>query len=210
MNGFVNLDDKRVPPEEIAEIAIDDLCLLQDLLNGVLPQTQKSARRENCSQALMFMAETWPEVLLPHWAHFIQLMKCENGSSKYVAVYVIASLTQAKPEQFEPYFENYFSLLEDPSVMVASHAALNAGKIGLAVPSLQERITRRLLSFSQSDEDSNRAALVKAYILQALELLHPSSPLQQEILEFVKAQRSSPSPKTQKIARELLKKFDKT
>lgn len=207
MNGFVNLDDKRVPPEKIAEIAIDDPGLLQDLLNGVLPQTQKSARRENCSQALMFMAETWPEMLLPHWEHFVHLLKCENGSSKYVAVYVIASLTQAKPDQFEPYFDDFFALLEDPSVMVASHAALNAGKIGLVVPSLQERITRRLMRFGQSGEDSNRAALVKAYIFQALEMLHPSSPIQIEILEYVRTQQSCPSPKAQKMAAGFLKKF---
>ncbi len=207
MNDFIDLDNKRFTPQEIAENAIEDAGLLQELLKGVMPQTQKSARRENCSQALMFMAETWPETLLPYWNHFVHLFKSDNGSSKYVAVYVIASLTQVKPGIFEGFFDDYFGLLDDPSVMVASHASLNAAKIALAAPALQERITRRLLDIDQGTQEPGRKALVKAYVIEALEKLYPTSPLQEEIMGFIKAQQSCPSAKTQKLAREFLKKW---
>ena len=94
MTIFINLENKQIPPDQIAENAIENPELLQELLNGIGPQTQKSARRENCSQALMFMAETWPEMLLPHWDYFIELFGTNNGFSKYVAIYVIASLVK--------------------------------------------------------------------------------------------------------------------
>jgi hypothetical protein len=207
MNTFVDLDNKRITPQEIAEIAIEDADILQELLKGVMPQTQKSARRENCSQALMYMAETWPEILLPHWDHFINLFDCDNGSSKYVAVYAIASLTQASPGQFERYFDNYFSLLDDPSVMVASHAAFNAAKIAFALPALQERVTRRLMEIDQGTQEPGRKALVKAYVIEALGKLYPTYPLRAEILDFVKAQLTCPSAKAQKLAKEFIKKW---
>ena len=207
MQNFIDLDNKKVTPQEIAEIAIDDAGLLQDLLNGVTPQTQKSARRENCSQALMVMAETWPEALMPYWDHFILLFKSDDGSSKYVAVYVIASLTQTNPGMFEGYFDDYFTLLDDPSVMVASHTALNAARIALSAPALQDPVTRRLLEIDNGTQEPGRKALVKAYVIEALDKIYPTSPLQSEILAFVKAQHTCPSAKTQKLAKEFLKKW---
>jgi hypothetical protein len=78
MPSQVNLENKLIPSDRIAEMALEDPALLQDLLAGIAPQKQKSAHRQNCSQALMFMAETWPEILLPHWDYFVQLFKSNN------------------------------------------------------------------------------------------------------------------------------------
>lgn len=207
MAAQVDLENKLVTPDRIAEIALDDPALLQELLAGVAPQSQKSARRENCSQALMFMAETWPEPLLPHWDFFVQLFKSSNGFSKYVAIYVIASLTKAAPAQFASTFEEYFSLLDDESVMVASHAALNAAKIAEACPSLQTEIINRLLTVDQTHHDPGHLGLVKAYVVETLDALYPSASNQSEIMEFVRAQIDSISPKTVKISKLFLKKY---
>jgi hypothetical protein len=207
MSSQVNLDNKLVAPDRIAEFAIDDQELLQELLAGVAPQTQKSSLRENCSQALMFMAETWPETLLPHWNYFVQLFKSSNGSSKYVAIYVIASLTKAAPDRFASTFNDYFGLLNDESVMVASHAALNAAKIALACPSQQNEIIHQLLQIDQTQHNPNHLGLVKAYIIEALDLLFPEATNQSEIMEFIKAQIECPSPKTVKLAKIFIKKY---
>jgi hypothetical protein len=209
MTVQVNLENKLTTPNRIAEIAIDDPALLKELLEGIAPQSQKSARRENCSQALMFMAETWPEILLPHWDYFISLFNCNNGSSKYVAIYVIASVTKAAPERFEPNFEDYFNLLNDESVMVASHTALNASKIAQVCPSLQTEIVRRLLQIDQSQHNPNHLGLIKAYIVEALDSLYPSASNQTEIMEFITAQSNCPSPKTVKLTKLFLKKYMK-
>jgi hypothetical protein len=207
MTANIDLNNKLVTPDIIAEQALDDPALLRDLLAGVAPQSQKSARRENCSQALMIMAETWPEPLLPHWDYFVQLFKSSNGSSKYVAVYVIASLTKAATEQFSSTLEDYFALLNDESVMVASHAALNAAKIAQACPALQPEIIRRLLQIDQTDHDPNHLGLVKAYVVEALDVLYPNAANQSEIMEFIKAQMDCPSPKTVKLAKAFIKKY---
>lgn len=207
MAANVDLENKLVTPDRIAEMALDDPELLQELLTGVAPQTQKSARRENCSQALMFMAETWPEALLPHWDTFFGLLKSNNGSSKYVAVYVIASLTKAeKYGNFEKYFDSYFAALDDESVMVASHTAFNAAKIGKSYPELQTSIIRRMLQINSTHHTTNHLALVKAYIIESLDSLYETASNQPEILDFVKAQLQSESPKTVKLAKAFIKK----
>ncbi len=208
MVAQVDLENKLVPPDRIAEIALDNPSLLQELLSGVAPQSQKSARRENCSQALMAMAETWPETLLPHWEYFINLFKSNNGSSKYVAIYVISSLTKAAPEQFANNLNEYFSLLDDESVMVASHAALNAAKIAIACPLLQTEIINRLLQVDQTHHDPNHLGLVKAYVIEALDILYPTASNQSEIVNFVRAQIQSPSAKTIKLVKMFIKKYN--
>jgi len=204
----VDLENKLVTPDRIAELAIDDSELLQELLNGVGPQTQKSTRRENCSQSLIFMAETWPEVLLPHWDYFFQLFKCQNGFSKYVAIYVIASLTKAdRTCRFKNNLDDYFALLDDRSVMVASHAALNAAKIAQACPALETEIVRRLLQVDHTQHDPGHLALLKAYVIDSLEVLFPASDLKTEIMQFVAAQINSESPKTRKLVNAFQKKW---
>ena len=92
MNTGPNLSKKSLRPELLAGMALDDGKLLQDLLQGISPGVKKLALRENCSQALLYMAEQWPEMLLPHWDYFVGLLKSDNGFSKYVAIHVIATL----------------------------------------------------------------------------------------------------------------------
>jgi hypothetical protein len=209
MTMYINLDTKQILPDQIAENAIDNPEMLQELLNGIGPQTQKSARRENCSQALMYMAEMWPEILLPHWDYFINLFGTSNGFSKYVAIYMIASLVKADPSgRFAMNLNDYFKMLDDDSVMVASHTALNAAKIALACPALQSEIIRRLINVDQTHQDSGHLALIKAYILESLDALYLTSDLKSEISNFVIAQLQSESPKTRKLAKAFQAKWE--
>ena len=82
-------------PQMMAQRALRNRRALQDLLDGISPRTQKSVIRESSSKAVLYLSEEHPEVLLPHWAYFVKLLKSDNGFSKYVAVHVIANLVTA-------------------------------------------------------------------------------------------------------------------
>ena len=66
MTSIPDLTKKSVHPDMLAEKALEDPELLQALLRGISPGEKKQTLRENCSQAILQMAEQWSEMLLPH------------------------------------------------------------------------------------------------------------------------------------------------
>src|SRR5512137_2804955 len=144
-------------PQQMAEQALRSERALHDLLNGISPKTQKSIIRESSSKAVLLLSEQHPEILLPHWAHFTKLLKSDNGFSKYVAIHVIANLVTAGDEgHFEKTFSTFYNLLNDESVMVASHVAGVSSQIARAKPKLQAKITTRLLTIDQTHFPASR------------------------------------------------------
>ncbi len=197
-------------PETMAQHALHNQRALQDLLDGISPKTQKSIIRESSSKAVLYLSEQHPEVLLPHWAYFVNLLKSDNGFSKYVAIHVIANLVTAGDEgRFEKSFNAFYKLLDDESVMVASHVAGVSGQIARARPLLRPKITQRLLGITQTHFPAERQALIISYAIPALDeyFAHSSAREQDRILAFVQQQIDCASPKTRRLAKDFVKKW---
>jgi hypothetical protein len=197
-------------PESMAQHALHNQRALQDLLDGISPKTQKSIIRESSSKAVLYLSEQHPEVLLPHWAYFVKLLKSDNGFSKYVAIHVIANLVTAGDEgRFEKSFNAFYKLLDDESVMVASHVAGVSGQIARARPLLRPKITQRLLGITQTHFPAERQALIISYAIPALDeyFANSSAREQDRILAFVQQQIDCASPKTRRLAKDFIKKW---
>ncbi len=199
-----------VSTQTLIEHALHDERALQDLLDGISPGVQKSAMRESSSKAILLLSETHPDVLLPHWPYFVQLLKSDNGFSKYVAIHVIANLATADDEgRFEKTFSTFYNLLDDESVMVASHVAGVSGQIAQAKPKLQSKITGRLLTIDQTHFPASRQALIAGYALQSFDgYCAAAAPRDQDcMLAFARRYLDCASPKTRKLAKDFLKKW---
>jgi len=199
-------------PQTMAEHALHNEHARQDLLDGISPKTQKSVIRESSSKAVLYLSEQHPDALLPQWAYFVRLLRSDNGFSKYVAVHVIANLVSAGDEgRFEKSFNAFYKLLDDESVMVASHVAGVSGKIARAKPQLRAKITQRLLSITQTHFAAERQALIISYAIPALDeyFADATAREQDRILAFVQQQIDCASPKTRKLAKDFLKKWEK-
>ena len=197
-------------PETMAQHALHSRRGLQDLLEGISPKTQKSVIRESSSKAVLYLSAQHPEVLLPHWAYFVKLLKSDNGFSKYVAVHTIANLVTAGDEgRFEKSFSAFYKLLDDESVMVAAHVAGVSGQIARAKPQLRPKITQRLLSIPQTHFPAERQALIMSYALVSLDEYFTDATTrdQDRILAFVHQQIDCASPKTRKLAKDFIKKW---
>jgi len=143
------LENKNAKPESVADSALQDEKILQELLDGVL--SKKDVVRQNSFQALNFLSERHPEKLYGKWDFFANLLLKGNAFHKYIAIYIIANLTKADPEnKFEKLFPIYYGLLGDKSVIPPAHVAVNSGKIALAKPALQAEITTRLLDIDNT------------------------------------------------------------
>jgi len=197
-------------PQMMALHALSNRRALHDLLDGISPKTQKSIIRESSSKAVLYLSEQQPEVLLPYWAYFVKLLKSDNGFSKYVAVHVIANLVTAGDDgRFEKSFSTFYKLLDDESVMVASHVAGVSGQIARARPLLQPKITQRLLGITQTHFPAERQALIISYAIPSLDEYFAASPAREQdrILAFVQLQIDCASPKTRRLAKDFIKKW---
>jgi len=195
-----------VNPEVLAQMALEDEEILQEALDGVL--SKKDVVRKNSFQILNALSMQYPDKIYDRWDFFADLIREGNSFHKYIAIWIIANLTKADPEnKFEKLFNDFYRLLGDKSVIPAGHLATKSGIIALAKPSLQKEITNRLLNIDNIVQ--RHKDLVKASAIEAFDVYFQESKDQEIILEFVEAQLNCKSPKTRKLAKEFLEKWSK-
>ena len=191
--------------ENLAEKAIKDDKLFSELLEKIL--SKKDEIRYPSFKVLLLISQDHPEVLYPKWDFFADLINSDNAYRRLIAVQLISNLTKVDTEQkFEKIFDKYYNLLND-SVIVSVHLASNSGKIAKTKPELETEITKKLLGIENIDHKHKE--LIKSGAIEAFGEYFEESKNQKKILEFVKKQLESSSPKTKKKAKEFLKKLDK-
>ena len=199
-------EKKDVNPETLAQMALKDEKVLQEALDGIL--SKKDVIRHNSFQTLNFLSEKHPEKLYDKWDFFANLICNGNAFHKCIAIYIIANLTKADAEnKFEKIFDAYYGVLGDKSIIPVVHVAVNSGKIALAKPKLQAEITSRLLDIDNTVQ--GHKDLVKSGAIEAFDAYFEKSKDQARIIEFVKAQLNCESPKTRKMAKAFLEKWNK-
>ena len=120
-----------------------------------------------------------------------------------IAVRILANLTHVdKENRFEGLFDRYYALLND-SVIVAGHLAACSGTISKAKPELRSNITQQLLNIDKIMQ--KHKDLVKAYVIDAFYEYFREAENKSEILQFVRGQLNSRSPKTRKKAKQFLR-----
>jgi hypothetical protein len=205
---LADLNAKEAPIERLAETAARDEKLLAELLAGL--NSRQETRRYNCFKVLKLLAENNGGVLYPRWDYFVELLGADNTYRKLSALQIIAVLTRVDTERrFEEIFDRYYDLLDDRSMIVAAYIASNSGRIARAKPELESRITARLLSIDETRHAPGRKALVKAGAIEAFSEYFAAAENKMPIIEFVRRQLASESPKTRKLAGQFLKTWAK-
>ena len=192
------LDDKMVDVNKLAQDTLLDRNLLNELLTGV--KSKDNTIRSNSFQTLLIISEKQPEFLYPQWDYFLELLRSPNNYHRYIAIYILANLTQADDgDKFDAIFEEYYGILGEDKVMTASHVALNSPVIVKNKPELQSKIIEKLLNIDNIHQGKQKE-LVKAYAIEALRKIYPDADDKEKIMEFVKSQLKSSSPKTRDMA----------
>ena len=190
----------------MAEKVVEDE-RISEALEGIL--SKKDEIRSNSFKVLMHVSEEQPEILYPKYDYLANLLDSDNHFHRYMSINILANLAVIdKENKFEKIFDNYFSNIDGDRTMVAGQAALNSGKIAKATLSIQTKITKRLLNIEKTHK-GKQIDLIKAYVIEAFNKYFAESSDKNEILDFVKAQLDSKSPKTRKLSKEFLKKNEK-
>jgi hypothetical protein len=204
-----DLSEKDVDLDSLAQRASEDPASLSRLLAGLSDKQERVGY--NCLRALLLLAEENPLVLYPYWDMFVELLRSENTYFKLRGANLIAAIISVDSEdRFQEIFDEYYALLDGKSVIAACYVAGNSGRIANAKPQLRAEITARLLSIDDTHHPPERRDLIKGHAVEALGEYFEDSGDRSKILEFVRAQLESESPRTRKKAREFLKRWGDT
>lgn len=177
---------------------------LSEALDGII--SKKDEVRSISFKILNRVAEKEPDVLYPEWDYLADLLDSDNHYHRYISINLLANLAKVDVKnKFEKIFDKFFANIDGERTMVAGQAAWNSGKIAKVKPNLQTKITNRLLNIDKTHQ-GKQIELIKAYVIEAFNEYFEEASEKNRILDFVKAQLESKSPKTRKVAKEFLKR----
>jgi len=203
---MVNLGEKNMDFEALARETLNNEDLFCELKESVLSKNNNV--RQNSFKALQFLAEEYPEFLYPEWELFQEMLHSSNNFHKYIAIYILASLTSVdKDKRFEEIFDDYYGILAGDKAMTASHVALNSSVIAHNKPELRSRIVDTLMRIDEIHQGKQKE-LIKAYAIEALGKIYPEAEDKELIENFIKSQVDSKSPKTRNMAQCFLERCD--
>jgi len=207
MSILKELDKKDFNEENFVKKILNDKKILEDLFEGVL--SKKDEIRFNSHKVLTIISEKHPELIYSKWSFFEELLSSENNYHKFIGLNIIANLTKYDTEKkFEKIFDKYYNMLSDNSTMIVGHVTAKSGRIAKAKPNLQPKITEKLLNIDTIHK-GKQIELVKAYVIDAFDEYVNEVKNKKEIMEFIKKQVNSESPKTRKKAKDFMEKWGK-
>ena len=179
---------------------------IENNINGL--QSNNDKIREKHFKILYPLSDINPELLYPYWDIFVEMLYRSEVSNKYYAIHIIAKLVKVDVDnRFDEIFNYWFNdLLNYESPVVSPHIAEKSGMIVKARPDLERKITALLLNIEKTSK-CKHIDLQKAYLLSAFDIYFDSILDKRKVIEFIKAQQESPSPKTKKKAKELIEKY---
>ena len=163
--------------------------------------------RYNCNMLIKELAGASPKRVIAYWKDLASLLQSSNTYHRCSALNVLPHLIPGDGGAlFEKLFDEYFSFLDDTSVIPPCYVARNSHTIALHRPEWSQRVVERLLSIEETHHEAGRKDLIKADIIEALDRLFEATEKQSEILDFVEKQTACSSPKTRKAAAAFLQK----
>jgi hypothetical protein len=203
-----DIGKKSVSVESIAKKVVNDKKLLDDLKNNA--SSHNAAIKYKSLKVLMYLGEQQPNILYPEWDFFVKLLDNENTFLRTIGLTVIANLTRADTKnKFENIFDNYYSLLEDESMINAANIAGYSGIIAKAKPHLQNKITDKLLDIDNTRHSSECKNIIKGKAILSFYEYIGEVEDKTKIIQFVKNELKNPRSATKKKAEKFLKKWEK-
>jgi hypothetical protein len=144
-----------------------------------------------------------PELLLDRWQALAEMLACDNAFSKMIATHVIALLALADDSgRLAAALDVFYDNLAD-KVSVAGHVLQVSPALAAARPELRGRITRKVLGLPAVARP-DRVGLLRGYAIEALDAYLDPAERTPEARAFIEAGLIDDSPKTRKVAAEVL------
>jgi hypothetical protein len=188
---------------------VNELLKKKDLISEYLTalELKHQVYVENCFKVLNKISEKHPDFLYPHWDFFVNHMGSENNYHITEAIIILANLTSVdKEDKFKIIFDEFFDFLRSNKTIVPMYLLKYSSRIVIFKPDFEDRITNILLNIEKI-HPGKQIELVKSAVIESFSEFFKESKNKNKIINFVKEQLNSPSPKTKKTARAFLNKY---
>ena len=202
------LENKDINLEVYVKKIYEEPDLISQYLEGLISKNE--TYRYNCFKVLYIISEKKPEILYSYWDFFINHLKSENDYHKMSGVLIIANLTSVDTkDKFIKVFDIFYGNLKSKKTIVPIYVVKSSGKIVNFKPNLEEKITDLLLNIEKI-YPGKQIELVKSAAIESFSEFFNKAKNKQKIINFVKKQLDSVSPKTRKTAKEFLSRWGET
>jgi hypothetical protein len=200
-----DLQKKNINPKTYADKIIKKPDLIKQYLEGLLSKNE--TYRYNCFKIIYNVSEKKPDILYPYWDFFENHLRSKNNYHKMSAVLIIANLSSVdKEKKFERLFDEFYGYLKSEKTITSIYIVKSSGRIACSKPHLNEKITKILLNIEKI-HPGKQIELVKSAAIESFSDYFEYIENKKAIIDFVKNQTISVSPKTRKIAKDFLKKY---
>lgn len=207
MESFIQNKDL----EGLVEVLQKEPVHIKDLIEKI--KTDKGSGKFFLEKSIRLLSEKEPRLVYPYFSEIAKLIQSPNNFIKWGAIITISNLIEVdEKNQFEPFFEKYFSLINDDSMITAGNVAGNAWKFIVKNPKWDREITERLLmvkdnTYLYKGEPSPECKnIMKGHVLGCFDKYYEISGLQEKMIAFAESEVSNSRKSVARRAQAFLKK----
>ena len=201
--------------EGLVEVLKEEPIRIKGLFEKI--KTDKGSGKFFLEKSIRLLSEKDPRLVYPYFSEIAELIQSPNNFIKWGAMITISNLIEVDEEnRFEPLFEEYFSLLNDDSMITAGNVASNAWKFIRKNPDWEKEITERLMKVKgniylykgePSPECNN---IMVGHVLGCFDQYYEVSRLREKMIAFAQSEVDNPRKSVARKAQAFLKNHSRT
>lgn len=206
-NYLEELGNRKIHPNDLAEVVKKNLDLLPEIFDGVSSQNKRI--KNGTAKILRTISEEYPGKLYPRFDFFVEHMNGDDTILKWLAIDTIANMAGVdNKNKINKLLKKYYEFLSDDSMITAGHAIEGLAKIAYAKPKYQEEITSQLLRVKSIKRGSECRNILLGKVILAFEGYNDQIENREEIITFVRGQLKNSRKATKKKAEKFLKRIE--
>lgn len=175
-------------------------------------RTDKGSGKFFLEKSIRLLSEKDPSLVYPYFSEIAELIQSPNNFIKWGAIITVSNLIEVdKENKFEPIFDEYFSLINDDSMITAGNVAGNAWKFIMKNPGWEKEITERLLkvkgnTYLYKGEPSPECKnIMLGHVLGCFDKYYENSALQEKMITFAESEINNSRKSVARKAKAFLK-----
>lgn len=189
-----------------------ELCIKKpDQIKALLPYLDKDDKilKNALIKTFAVISRTSPITLYPYFSFFSDLMLDPDKILQWNAIDIVANMAEVDDMGYfdQSLVQRFLNLLEDSSMITASHSVDNLWKISKSVKWAQNTIAEHLLRIDKIKRNPECAHILTGKAIQTFSRILPELKDKNKIIGFVERQLTNPRPATAKKAQLFMNKY---